>query len=198
MGSLKPGSRANRSDQTILAAESDVKRVASAILPLMVIDRNSTAPLYKQIYDGYRSAIVRRMLRPGQRVPSTRALAKELHVSRIPVLNAYAQLLAEGYFQSRVGAGTVVSRSLPDESPIGSTRTPRPAKATSRRRTHACTGTHSRVFRREILGEFPRDAVAKTMLAWLVAEHRPDYSEMSHFRGIGSSQGSVGELPPNP
>ena len=72
MGSLKPGSRANRSDQTILAAESDVKRVASAILPLMVIDRNSTAPLYKQIYDGYRSAIVRRMLRPGQRVPSTR------------------------------------------------------------------------------------------------------------------------------
>ena len=108
-----------------------MKRVASAILPLMVIDRNSTTPLYKQIYDGYRSAIVGRMLRPGQHVPSTRALAKELYVSRIPVLNAYAQLLAEGYFQSRVGAGTVVSRSLPDESPIGSTRTTRPAKATS-------------------------------------------------------------------
>jgi GntR family transcriptional regulator/MocR family aminotransferase len=52
-------------------------------------------------------------------VPSTRALATELGVSRIPILNAYAQLLAEGYFESRTGAGTVISRSLPD--PIAKT-----------------------------------------------------------------------------
>jgi len=54
-------------------------------------------------------------LRPGQRVPSSRALAFELRVSRIPVLNAYSQLLAEGYFQARAGSGTFVSRSLPDQ-----------------------------------------------------------------------------------
>jgi GntR family transcriptional regulator / MocR family aminotransferase len=42
-------------------------------------------------------------------------LASELGVSRFPVLNAYAQLLAEGYFESRVGAGTVVSSLLPDQ-----------------------------------------------------------------------------------
>ena len=56
-------------------------------------------------------------LRPGQRIPSTRALASELGVSRFPVLNAYAQLLAEGYFESRVGAGTEISRSLTDQFP---------------------------------------------------------------------------------
>lgn len=53
-------------------------------------------------------------LRAGERVPSTRALATELRISRIPVLNAYAQLLAEGYFESRTGSGTVISRSLPN------------------------------------------------------------------------------------
>jgi len=71
--------------------------------------------LHWQIYDAYRSAIVDRSLRAGQRVPSTRILASELGISRIPTLNAYAQLLAEGYFESRVGSGTVVSRSLPDQ-----------------------------------------------------------------------------------
>jgi GntR family transcriptional regulator / MocR family aminotransferase len=106
-----------------------VKRVASGLLPLISIDRNAPAALYRQIYDAYRSAILGRTLRPGQRVPSTRTLAKELGVSRIPILNAYAQLLAEGYFQSRVGSGTVVSRSLPEEAPIASARTARPAKA---------------------------------------------------------------------
>jgi GntR family transcriptional regulator/MocR family aminotransferase len=53
-------------------------------------------------------------LRPGQRVPSTRALAKQLGISRIPVLSAYELLIAEGYFQPFVGAGTCVSRSIPD------------------------------------------------------------------------------------
>ncbi|HXW90671.1 MAG TPA: PLP-dependent aminotransferase family protein [Terriglobales bacterium] len=72
-------------------------------------------PLHRQIYDAYRSAIVGSMLQPGQRVPSTRGLAFELGISRIPVLTAYAQLLAEGYFQSRVGTGTVVSTCLPDQ-----------------------------------------------------------------------------------
>jgi GntR family transcriptional regulator/MocR family aminotransferase len=96
----------------------NVKKVPSPLLPLIVIDRNASNALYKQIYDAYRCAIVGRTLRPGQRVPSTRTLASELGISRIPCLNAYAQLLAEGYFESRIGAGTVVSRSLPDQVPV--------------------------------------------------------------------------------
>jgi GntR family transcriptional regulator/MocR family aminotransferase len=82
---------------------------------MIAIDRRAPKPLHRQIYDGFRAAIVDGNLHPGQRIPSTRVLAIELGVSRFPVLNAYAQLLAEGYFESRVGAGTVISTSLPDQ-----------------------------------------------------------------------------------
>lgn len=91
-----------------------MKKVSSAILPIIAIDRRGPRPLHRQVYDGYRAAIVDGTLRAGQRVPSTRMLAAELGISRIPILNAYSQLLAEGYFQSRVGAGTVVSPALSD------------------------------------------------------------------------------------
>ena len=73
------------------------------------IDRSSRAPLYQQIYEGYRRAILAGHLRPGQRIPSTRALAAELGVSRLPVLAAYEQLLNEGYFDGRRGSGTYVN-----------------------------------------------------------------------------------------
>ncbi|HEY6337908.1 MAG TPA: PLP-dependent aminotransferase family protein [Candidatus Sulfotelmatobacter sp.] len=96
-----------------------MKKVPSGIVPMVAVDRKAPEALYKQIYDAYRSAIAERRLRSGQRIPSTRALAFELGVSRFPVLNAYAQLLAEGYFESRVGAGTIVSSSLPDQCTPG-------------------------------------------------------------------------------
>ena len=48
------------------------------------------------------------------RLPSTRALAIQLNVSRNTVLNAYQQLIAEGYFDGLVGNGTFVARVLPD------------------------------------------------------------------------------------
>ena len=92
-----------------------MKRVASGIVPIVAVDRKAPKALHRQIYDAYRAAIVDGSLRPGQRIPSTRVLASELGVSRFPVLNAYAQLLAEGYLESRIGAGTVVSSSLPDQ-----------------------------------------------------------------------------------
>jgi len=92
-----------------------MKRVASGILPMITVDRQAAKALHHQIYDACRTAIVEGRLRPGQRIPSSRVLAVELRVSRFPVLNAYAQLLAEGYLESRVGAGTIVSRSLPDQ-----------------------------------------------------------------------------------
>ena len=85
------------------------------ILPILTIDRNDPAPLHKQIYDRYRAAILRGDLLPGEQILSSREFASELRVSRFPVLNAYAQLLAEGYLESRVGAGTFVSASLPEQ-----------------------------------------------------------------------------------
>src|SRR5262249_54848875 len=68
-----------------------------------------------QLYEGYRKAIVERRLRARQRLPSTRGLAAELEISRIPILNAFEQLRAEGYLEGRIGSGTYVARTLPDE-----------------------------------------------------------------------------------
>jgi GntR family transcriptional regulator/MocR family aminotransferase len=106
-------------------------RVSEAIAPVIAVDRKAANPLHKQIYDGFRLAIVRGNLRPGQRVPSSRSLGVELGISRIPVLNAYAQLLAEGYFESRKGAGTFISKSLPESLTICKTKTLQPALANS-------------------------------------------------------------------
>jgi len=92
-----------------------VKKAPVGILPVIAVDKTSARPLYRQLYEGYREAIVEHRLRAGQRLPSTRSLAAELGISRISVLSAFEQLLAEGYFESHVGAGTFVARSLPDE-----------------------------------------------------------------------------------
>jgi GntR family transcriptional regulator/MocR family aminotransferase len=86
------------------------------IAPLLPIDRLSRVPLHRQIYDGLRRAILDGMLRAGQRVPSTRALAAELGVSRFPVITAYEQLLHEGYLEGRVGSGTFVRAAPPDDA----------------------------------------------------------------------------------
>jgi GntR family transcriptional regulator/MocR family aminotransferase len=92
-----------------------------SVATLVSVDRRAQRPIHLQIYEAFRAGIIRRELRPGQLVPSTRQLARELRVSRFPVLNAYAQLLAEGYFESRVGAGTFIAGSLP-EDPAARTR----------------------------------------------------------------------------
>lgn len=92
-----------------------MKKVPSALSPVIAVDRKAAKPLHKQIYDAYRGMILGGSLGAGQQIPSSRALAAELKISRIPVLTAYGQLLAEGYFEARAGAGTFVCRSLPDQ-----------------------------------------------------------------------------------
>src|SRR6266508_1120304 len=71
-------------------------------------------PLYQQLYTHLQNAVLIRDLKPGMRLPSTRALAILLNVSRHTVLNAYQQLIAEGYLDGMVGNGTFVARVLPD------------------------------------------------------------------------------------
>jgi GntR family transcriptional regulator/MocR family aminotransferase len=90
-------------------------KIATALVPLISVDRHADRPLHRQIYDAFRAAILRGDLRSAQQVPSTRVLARELGVSRIPVVGAYEELLSEGYFESRTGSGTFVSRSLPEK-----------------------------------------------------------------------------------
>ena len=111
-----------------------MKRVASGLLPMITVDRRLSRPLHWQVYAAFRAAIVDGRLRPGQRIPSTRLLASEIGMSRFPVLNAYAQLLAEGYLQTRVGSGTVVSSSIPEQMTSAEpARTKKPATSISPR-----------------------------------------------------------------
>lgn len=73
--------------------------------------------LAKGICDDLRSQIMAGVYRPGSALPSTRALAAELGVSRTTVTAAYAQLLAEGFLQSRQGAKTKVAPALQRATP---------------------------------------------------------------------------------
>jgi GntR family transcriptional regulator / MocR family aminotransferase len=93
-----------------------MKRICAGFLPPVALDASASTPMYDQLSEWFRRAILEGHLRPGQRVPSTRSLAKELKVSRVPVLSAYEQLYAEGYLETFVGAGTCVARSIPGEA----------------------------------------------------------------------------------
>ncbi len=90
-------------------------RTTSSAPPTLVrVDPAAPAPLYRQIYDSLRDAIVAGRLRPGARVPPTRVLARELQVSRNTTSAALAQLRAEGYLAVRPRSGTFVSPLLPE------------------------------------------------------------------------------------
>src|SRR5713226_1419553 len=67
--------------------------------------RNLSAEVYRQVRD----AIINGMLRPGDRLPASRELARTLSVSRMTVTDAYDRLTAEGFLLARVGDGTFVS-----------------------------------------------------------------------------------------
>ena len=136
------------------------------------VDRTAAAPIHRQIYEGVRGAILDGRLRPGQRVPSTRALAGDLGVSRLPVLAAYDQLLHEGYLVGRTGSGTFVSDAVPDDllrspAPPGGAR-PRPARKPARARPRARDYGGLGPFRMSLpaLDQFPHAAWAR-----MVARH---------------------------
>ncbi|MDG2405779.1 MAG: PLP-dependent aminotransferase family protein [Paracoccaceae bacterium] len=80
------------------------------------IDRSSRIPIYRQIDAFLRRLILKGVLVPKQKLPSSRELAMKLGVSRITVKSVYEQLVAEGYAQARTGAGTFISEGLDFES----------------------------------------------------------------------------------
>ena len=76
---------------------------------LLRLDRSAAQPLRAQLEAGLRDAIRSGRLRGGERLPSSRALARELGVSRGIVQECFGQLLAEGYLTSRSGSATRVA-----------------------------------------------------------------------------------------
>ena len=86
---------------------------------LLRLDRDGDRPLRSQLETGLRDAIRDGRLQAGERLPSSRELARELGVSRGLVQECYGQLLSEGYLDSRVGSATRVAlRAYPGAYPV--------------------------------------------------------------------------------
>jgi GntR family transcriptional regulator/MocR family aminotransferase len=86
---------------------------------LLRLDALAPESLQTQLCGGFRRAIRAGVLRPGTRVPSSRALAVDLRISRTTVVLAYDQLIAEGVLATRAGSGTFVA-SVPGGALPGS------------------------------------------------------------------------------
>ena len=79
------------------------------------LDRNTELPIYRQLYEFLREKILSGHLAPNTLLPATRTMAKELQISRNTVLNAYKQLIDEGYLESTGGGYTRVTHTLPEQ-----------------------------------------------------------------------------------
>ena len=84
---------------------------------LVTLDRGCGVPLRVQLEDQFRQAIRAGRLGVGERVPSSRTLAKALGLSRGLVQECYAQLLAEGYLVTRGGSATRVATAASRAEP---------------------------------------------------------------------------------
>jgi GntR family transcriptional regulator/MocR family aminotransferase len=84
---------------------------------LLRLDRDSSEPLRVQLEHELREAVRAGRLAAGERLPSSRVLARELGVSRGLVLESYAQLQAEGYLTSRGGSATRVADAAREAPP---------------------------------------------------------------------------------
>jgi GntR family transcriptional regulator/MocR family aminotransferase len=100
------------------------------------IDRSDREPIQSQIARQVRALVLSGRLKPQTRLPSTRALSEELNVARATVVEAYEQLLSEGYLETRSGSGTRVAAELPESlltSTPARTAVPVPRRPETRR-----------------------------------------------------------------
>ena len=76
---------------------------------LFTIDRNSDVPLYRQLYEQARDAIIQGVVEEGDRLPSIRRLSRELQISHTTIEQAYLQLSVEGYVTNMPRSGYIVA-----------------------------------------------------------------------------------------
>lgn len=165
----------------------------------MWLGLDGEGPLHRQAYRGLRQAILEGQLAPGSRLPSTRHLAAETRLARNTLLQAYEQLVAEGYAITRHGAGTFVAEAVP---------VPPPARASPARERGVSKAPRLAAYAQRL-----RRAASGTPLSW--APRRPRlrydfrYGEPSHAdfpratwaRCVGraarqAGPGSTGYAPP--
>ena len=90
-------------------------RKHSSALSLNLREPTRGAHLYRWLYEELRAAILSGRLAPGARLPATRDLARQYQLSRPTIVAAFEQLRSEGYVEGRVGSGTYVSQTLPEQ-----------------------------------------------------------------------------------
>lgn len=76
----------------------------------IALDREGEEPIYRQLIRHIKMQIESGTLPAGTRLPASRDLARQLNISRISVVNAYAELRAEGFLSAHAGRGTFVSK----------------------------------------------------------------------------------------
>jgi GntR family transcriptional regulator len=79
------------------------------------VETSSGMPITRQIAAQIRAQCASRALRPGDRLPSVRALAAELAVNQNTILRVYERLTAEGLLERRHGDGTFVANRVPSD-----------------------------------------------------------------------------------
>src|SRR5436305_7397272 len=95
-----------------MATSRTSSRTASGLELLLAADRTSPEPVHRQLGSSLRHVVRSGRLQGGDAVPSSRELARQLGVSRGVVVEAYEQLVAEGYLVSRPGSATRVAEGL--------------------------------------------------------------------------------------
>lgn len=78
------------------------------MLPLIQLDANDQTPLYRQLHARIKSAILRREIGRGEKLPPTRELAGLLGLNRTTISAAYELLEADGLIRGHVGRGSFV------------------------------------------------------------------------------------------
>lgn len=117
---------------------------------LTLAPREGGTPATHWLYDALRTAVLDGRLRPGARLPATRELADQYGLARGTIVSAFDHLRAEGYIEARVGSGTYVARTLPDQL-LKAGRTPSPGRTAARSERRRLSGYAER------LRTFPED-----------------------------------------
>lgn len=144
--------------------------------------------LQGQLIRALRRNLTDRATRPGERIPGTRALASELSLSRTTVLLAVDQLIAEGYLESRPGAGTFIR--VPAQSP------PRPGPSRGTPATPPRVSRTGRSLAREVATlakrQNPKAAGPRPPLDFRYSVGRPqDFPMATWRRALGAATRSV-------
>ena len=125
-----------------------VKQTGGALLLSLAINRTAPVTISNQLYYALRDMIHSGGVRPGERLPSSRTLARDLDISRTTVITVFDRLISEGLVESHTGAGTYVGEALNAARPAAPDRVSpgQPPRAAFRPRLSRVTSKASKAF----------------------------------------------------